>query len=358
MLLFYYYRLAPALRLVAAHTSCCRFLLLVLWLGLLSLPGQAQQVVRGVVVDADTKQPLPTVTVRLQRVRLGTSSDNKGTFSVSVPASQQQDTLLLSRLGYISQAVPLASVLSGQLLRLSLRKQPTALNAVAVTGRGWREQKVGITSAKALVHFTDGTMPAGQPFEIAQLMRVGTGGAVVTSANLYLAADTPDSLTLALRFYRFEEGRPTTLLVEQPIMQRVAIRQGWLHLDLTRYNLYLPQDFVLGLTFQPDRTTGPAVPYEIKIGGSAKSFARPAGQADWRVPPHHYRLYVTARMPAQRVPAMGTKNGETPASAFLYSKAVQDSFALFVRLPRGYARSAKRRYPVVVLLMATSTSIR
>jgi predicted alpha/beta superfamily hydrolase len=347
MLLFYYYRLASAFRLVA--TLALSFSLL-LWLILLSLPGQAQQVVRGIVVDADTKQPLPTVTIRLQRVRLGTSSGDKGTFSVSIPDPQQQDTLLISRLGYVSQAVPLASVLPGQVLRLYLRKQPTALSPVAVTGRGWTEQRVGITSAKALVHFTDGTLPAGQPFEIAQLMRVGTAGAVVTSVNLYLAADTPDSLTLGLRFYRFEEDRPTTLLVAQPITQRVAIQQGWLRLDLTRYNLYLPQDFVLGLTFQPDRTTGPAVPYEIKIGGNAKSFARPAGQAEWRVPPHHYRLYITARLPAQAASAVELNNAETPASTHLYSEAVGDSFALFVRLPRGYARSPTRRYPVVVLL--------
>lgn len=350
MLLSYCYRPETVVGLITALTPRS-FLSLLLWLSLFSLPGQAQRLVKGVVVDADTQQPVSTVTIRLQHSSLGTSSGEDGAFSLSVPTPQQQDTLLVSRLGYVSQAVVLASVLAqGQLLRLALRKQQTALSPVAVTAHKWVERKVGITSAKALVHFTDGTMPAGQPFEIAQLMRVGTTGAVVTSVNLYLAADTPDSLTLALRFYRFEEGRPTTLLVEQPITQRVAIRQGWLHLDLARYNLYLPQDFVLGLTFQPDQITGTAVPYEIKIGGSAKSFARPAGQLDWRVPPHHYRLYITARMPAQAVPAGEGDNAETPASTHLYSAAVRDSFALFVRLPRGYSHTSKRRYPVVVLL--------
>lgn len=329
--------------------------MLVLLLSVSSLVGYAQTRVTGVVVDAATQEALPAVSIRLRRVALGVSSGQDGSFTLSVPGAYERDSLRFSCLGYADSLVALSALPSGQTHRVYLRKQQAILGPVAVTARQWVERKVGVTSAKALIHFTDGTLQPGKPFEIAQLMRVGTSGALLTSANLHLAANLPDSISLALRFYRLtDDDWPSTLLVAQPIYQRVVIRQGWLRLDLTPYNLYLTQDFVLGITLLPDSTARYAVPVEIKLGGKAKSFMRPVGEQVWRVPPHHYRLYITARMPAQALPAGATEseNEETPASARLYSAVAQDSFSLFVRLPKHYARSPKRRYPVLVLLDA------
>jgi predicted alpha/beta superfamily hydrolase len=223
---------------------------------------------------------------------------------------------------------------------------------VSITARPWVERQVGITSAKALVHFTDGTLPAGQPYEIAQLLRVGTAGTLVTAVHLYLAADQADSLTLAVRFYRLAGEQPGALLVEQPLYRRVAIRQGWLHLDLGPQPPYLTQDAVVGLTLLPDATARTPVPVDIKLGGSARSFARSSRDAPWRVPPHHYRLFATVRQPPSPRPtgANEAENQETPATTHLYAPTLRDSFALFVHLPAGYRPQARRRYPVVVLL--------
>jgi predicted alpha/beta superfamily hydrolase len=287
----------------------------------------------------------------LVQAQQGTSSRPDGSFTLPLSTSHQSDTLLLSCLGYTTRRLPLTSLDLTSAQQVLLHPQSAGLAAVAVTARKWPERAFGVTSARALVHFTDGTLPAGQAVEIAQLMRTGSGGAVLTSANLYLAAGLPDSVTLALRFYRVEGERPTTPLLTQVIRQRVAIRPGWLRLDLTPYGLFLPQDFVLGVTLTPSAATQAAIPYEIKLGGPAKSFARPAGSATWRVPPHHYRLYVTARVPPAATPT-ASDNQEPVASHRLYSPTVQDSFFLFVRLPKGYSQHPRRHYPIVVLLDA------
>jgi len=321
---------------------------------ILSLSGaHAQGQLRGTVLDASTHEPLMAVSIRLKHASGGTTSRPDGAFSLSLLPQYQHDTLLVSRLGYTSVAVALATLNLAEPQRFYLHKQQQKLAPVTVTAPKWVERKFGISNAKALIHFTDGTMPAGKPFEIAQIMRVGNAGAVLTSANLYLAASLPDSVTVALRFYRVEAERPAKPLTDHIIRQRVAIRQGWLRLDLAPYKIYVTEDVALGLEFVPPSTARQAIPYEIKLGGSAKSFARPVREA-WRVPPHHYRLYITARVPNAARPSYATEadNLETPASARLYSVAVQDSFSLFVRLPKDYARHPKRRYPVVFLLDA------
>jgi predicted alpha/beta superfamily hydrolase len=306
----------------------------------------------GQVLEAGTQQPVPAATIRLlYTVRQATAAAD-GSFSLPLPPKHGPDTLLVSRLGFAPLRVGLASLRLGQPQRLYLHPQQTALQPVSVRARPWVERQVGITSAKALVHFTDGTLPAGQPFEIAQVLHVGTVGTLVTAVHLYLAADQADSLTLAVRFYRLAGGQPGALLVEQPLYRRVAIRQGWLHLDLGPQPVYLTQDAVVGLTLVPNAAARTPVPVEIKLGGSAQSFARPSSNVPWRVPPHHYRLFATVRQPpdTRAAGANETENQETPATTHLYAPTLRDSFALFIHLPAGYRPQARRRYPVVVLL--------
>jgi predicted alpha/beta superfamily hydrolase len=280
-----------------------------------------------------------------------TTAAADGSFALPLPAGHAPDTLLVTCLGYAPRRVALVPGQLRQPQRLLLHPQRTALRPVAVTARPWVERQVGVTSARALVHFTDGTLPTGQPFEIAQRLRVGTAGTLVTAVHLHLAADQADSLTLAVRFYQLVAERPGAPLGAQPLYRRVAIRQGWVRLDLGPQAVYLSQDAVLGLTLLPTPSARTPVPVEIKLGGRAQSFARPGPDAAWRVPPHHYRLFVTVRQPATTpAPANEADNQESVATAHLWAPTLGDSLALFVHLPRGYRPQGRRRYPLRVLL--------
>ncbi len=320
--------------------------------GLLRIPCGAQvSRLTGQVLEVGTLRPLPAATIQLLRAGSLTTAAADGTFVLKLPAGYAADTLLVTRLGYAPLRVALAPGQPRPPQRLLLRPQHTALGAVAVTARAWVERQVGITSARAVLHFTDGTLPVGQPFEIAQRLRVGTVGTLVTAVHLYLAADQADSLTLAVRFYRLAAERPGAQLVSPPIYRRVAVRSGWVRLELGPQAVYLTQDAVLGLTLLPAPTARTPVPVEIKLGGRAQSFARAGPDAPWRVPPHHYRLFVTVRQPAT-APARSNEadNQESVATTHLWAPTLGDSLALFVHLPRGYRPHGSRRYPLRVLL--------
>lgn len=325
-----------------------------LLLGLLvsvGLPGRAQAPapLTGVVLDADTRQPLPLVSLRLLRARRGATSRADGSFQL--PPAAGPDTLVVSRIGYASLRLATAGLASP--LRLGLRRQPVGLPGVAVRA-GLAERRFGVTSAKALIHFTDGTQAAGETVEISQLIRLGTSAAVPVSAELNLAATTADSLNVELRCYGFDGQRPTRPLLPQPLRQRVAVRAGWLRLPLPPGLGPLPAEFVLGLTLRPDQPAHQPIPYEIKLGGPAKSFVRRPADSAWQVPPHHYRLRLTALVPAAPARPLLDDNQETTATTYRYARAVADSFALFVRQPAGYARHPRRRYPLVLLLDANA----
>ncbi|WP_280640630.1 carboxypeptidase-like regulatory domain-containing protein [Hymenobacter volaticus] len=333
-----------------------KVLLLLVLMEAQSFASQAQTLLTGTALDQESKVPLPDVTVQLKRSAESTRSLTDGSFSLPLPRQLHQDTLVFSRIGYANLRVALSSLALDKPAQFYLKPTPLALSPVVVTTNQLVEKKFGITNHKALVHFTDGTMARGKPFEIAQVIRLGPAVATLTSVNLYLAASQTDSATLTLHFYAFDGDRPTPKELARPIVRRVAIQQGWLKLNLANQGIHLQSDFVVGLEFLPSMASRHSIPYEIKLGGSTKSFARTSRETDWRVPPHHYRLYVTALVASSTRASRpdDSENKETAPSARLYSNAVQDSFSLYVQLPKGYAAHKKRRYPVVLLLDANA----
>lgn len=305
----------------------------------------------GEVADAATHAGLPGVTIRLKRAGSGTISQSQGAFALAIPPTAAADTLVFSSIGYTTLAVALRGIAIMQPQRFLLKKKQVALVPVAVTAPRLVERKFGIASPKALVHFTDGTMRPGEAFEIAQVLDVGQPQAQLTSINLFLAASQPDSATVTIHFYGFDGSQPTQELGPAHLTRRVAVQAGWLRLDLPRQLPALPRVFVVGLAVAPASPTSKPLPYEIKLGGSTQSFARTPNTAGWRVPPHHYRLYVTALVPST-APVEEAAPPDTPPTEYLYSTAVQDSFALYIQLPKGYRPTQNRTYPVVFLLDA------
>ncbi|GAA4453515.1 hypothetical protein GCM10023189_18710 [Nibrella saemangeumensis] len=101
-------------------------LFLCLLLGLLT-PGYAQQLYKGVVRDARTREPLAFVSLAVQGTKQGTLTDLDGRFQIKATAGQ---TLLVSYVGYQPRAVRLAD--EGDLLRIDLVPTVTQLSEVVV----------------------------------------------------------------------------------------------------------------------------------------------------------------------------------------------------------------------------------
>lgn len=105
--------------------------LLSLLLGI--LPVQAQTVLRGRVLDAETHQPIPNAQVGVAANRIGTSTNDDGRFALSIPPAYAQERLTVALLGYrsYSQALP---PLPGPELLIELKISPAALGEVRVSG--------------------------------------------------------------------------------------------------------------------------------------------------------------------------------------------------------------------------------
>ena len=124
--------LVPKMLRRSQHDVLLGSIFLLLWL--LAWPALAQetQVLRGLVLDADTHQPIPNAQVGIAGNRLGTSTNLDGRFALRVPGTYVTTELEVALLGYQRYTRPLPP-LPGPALRIELKLNPASLGTVAVS---------------------------------------------------------------------------------------------------------------------------------------------------------------------------------------------------------------------------------
>jgi predicted alpha/beta superfamily hydrolase len=221
------------------------------------------------------------------------------------------------------------------------------LNEVEVTAPRLVEKKFGIAKYNPVMHFVDASMEQTNLFEIAQVIRLPKSSSKITSVNLFINESRKDSGTFRINFYKLENELPAEKLHLPDIIQTKAVQEGWLQFDLSDKNIFLKGDIVLGIEFIPSGKGG--IKYEVKVGGKTKSYVRSGDPGEWQIPPHHYRLYVMALVSDEKKPADDDEI-ESPPTVKMLSQNVNDSFYIFISVPKNYAKS--KRYPTIYLLDA------
>ncbi|WP_230680318.1 SusC/RagA family TonB-linked outer membrane protein [Pontibacter rufus] len=94
-------------------------------------------------ITGDNGDPLPGVSISLKGTALGTVTDADGNFNLSVPDGQENGTLVVSYIGFVTQEVPIQN---RSVINLQLKTDTEALEEVVVIGYG-TQTKESITGA-------------------------------------------------------------------------------------------------------------------------------------------------------------------------------------------------------------------
>ena len=90
-----------------------------------------QQLLSGTVRHAETREPLPGVTIKLKGSSLSSMTNEKGQYKISIPLSDQKQVLVFSYVGMTSQEL---SYKKQEILNVELEPDNEAMNEVVVTG--------------------------------------------------------------------------------------------------------------------------------------------------------------------------------------------------------------------------------
>ncbi|TDE18087.1 alpha/beta hydrolase-fold protein [Dyadobacter psychrotolerans] len=307
---------------------------------------RSQIILKGNIHDAKSNSPLAYVNIGINKKNIGTTSMENGWFSLKIPAENLMDTLRFSLVGYEQLDVAINALSPDRTVEIKLDEKAAWLKELKILGSKPVEKSYGIKKRGGPIHFTDGMFSQNDIFEIGQLIKLGSGPAQITSANLYVDSDTEDSASFRINFYRYDMDKPSSRIVEKSLLQKHLVKKGWLRFDLTYAGIVLNGDFIVAIECLPNpEKSGKSFTYEIKLGGSSKSFYRRNSQGQWNTPPHHYCLFITALVDKDTPEQI--EDQQTGPTFKIYSAAVKDTFNVFVRLSEKYEHGSSEKYPVV-----------
>ena len=120
----------PRVRFGLAALLSLAFLFALPWAG----TAQELRTVTGTVTVEGTGQPLPGVQVFVRGTRIGTLTDNRGAFSLPVPADAQ--ILVFASLGYKTEEVPISAQVT-----VTMTIEALGIEGITVTALGLRREK-------------------------------------------------------------------------------------------------------------------------------------------------------------------------------------------------------------------------
>ncbi len=135
-----------------------------------------QAAVRGTILDAQSQQPLPGVSVVVPGTTVGTATDASGRFALALPAGARE--LLISFVGYNAQQVRVPA--DGRPLTVRLEAAPVSLQGVVVSASREQERRteapvaIGQVAAQ-LIADTKATAPYQLLNKIAGVYMVDLG---------------------------------------------------------------------------------------------------------------------------------------------------------------------------------------
>ncbi|CCG99918.1 hypothetical protein FAES_1909 [Fibrella aestuarina BUZ 2] len=137
-----------------------------------------QRTIRGRVIDAADRTPLPGVAIALEGGAFGTTTDAKGQFKLTIPLASK--TLLASYIGYVTQSVNVPAATDSVLIRLVADGK--SLNEVVITGYA--------TAAKREVMGSVATVPGSRRAPAPGSAHYSTA-AITPGRSVYVTV-TPD----------------------------------------------------------------------------------------------------------------------------------------------------------------------
>lgn len=86
--------------------------------------------ISGQILDAATGAPMVNVALALDTLALGTLTDDRGRFSLQLPADLREHSIWIYHIGYRTKKLPLSAFTDGQTIRL--QSEPLSLNEVLI----------------------------------------------------------------------------------------------------------------------------------------------------------------------------------------------------------------------------------
>ena len=220
-----------------------RLLFIALFLSTFVPIANAQKVeIKGVIVDKDTKEPLPFTSIGLKNEQIGALSNEHGQFVVPAPSQNTADSLVVVALGYGRRAVLVKRGVAVASLTIELPKRAVALANVTVKAGKVKNLGLGSRANDPGEGMIQGLPGSQYAFFVKNEKKKRLGN--VRTVSFYIGENGFPREPFRVRLYKADGNynAPNTDLLTENVV--VSAPQGgqWYTVDLTPYNIIAPEE--------------------------------------------------------------------------------------------------------------------
>ncbi|MFD1467356.1 carboxypeptidase-like regulatory domain-containing protein [Hymenobacter caeli] len=201
-----------------------------------------QVLLKGVIVDQATKEPLPFTSIGLKDEQIGALSNEHGQFVVPAPTKNAQDTLLIMALGYVRKTVVVKRGAALDNLTIEVPKQAVALKEVTVKSGKVKNLGLGAKTNNPGDGMIQGQAGSQYAFFVKNDKNKRLGA--VRTVSFYIGENGFPREPFRVRLYKADGNynSPNTDLLTENVV--VSAPQGgqWYTVDLTPYNVVAPDE--------------------------------------------------------------------------------------------------------------------
>ena len=198
-------------------------------------------ILRGQVLDAKTKEPVPFALLKLRTERTAVLANARGHFELEAPQKTATDTLVVEGLDYLTRPIPLADYQLAD-STLLLEKIPLIPEGGPLIGARISPQQLGSQAKKP----GEGMIQGLRGAQFALLMqpspkrRLG----IIRSVSFFMSENGFPEESFRIRIYRADgpNHSPGTNLLTENIVVKAPSGGRWFTVDIPTYNVQAPSE--------------------------------------------------------------------------------------------------------------------
>ena len=220
-----------------------RLLFIALFIGTAATSGWAQQAqIKGIIIDKDTKEPLPFSSIGLKSEQIGALSNEHGQFIVPAPTKNADDSLIVVALGYARRAVLVKRGVAVPALTIEVPKRAVELSNIVVKAGKIKNLGLGSRTDNPGEGMIQGLPGSQYAFFVKNEKQKRLGN--VRTVSFYIGENGFPREPFRVRLYKADGNynAPNTDLLTENVV--VSAPQGgqWYTVDLTPYNIIAPEE--------------------------------------------------------------------------------------------------------------------
>jgi len=240
-----------------------------------------QNLIEGVIKNADTNEPIPYVNIGILNRDKGTVSDEKGKFKLEVPNEFKNDTIRISSIGYKTKSFSANDFLSKTQINPTIELLPDIieLNEVLITGKNLKEKVLGNKTKSGMMRGGFRNAPLGH--ELGIRIKIKKSPTYIEKFHTNVTSNTGESMKFRLNIYNLKDGLPYKRIIKENIIFEIDTKEGEFTLDLSKYNIVVKEDFYFTVELIENQKRGEEIFFSANLLGKP-IVTRQTSQGEWK----------------------------------------------------------------------------